>query len=237
MISYNATINRIQSPIPWNCSTPIGASFLCAPWEIRCMAASKAPWSMGLDTLRQPFKLDHFIGNTWLVQAPMLSGIYASWTIMNSCCDEKTWKYGVLLGFESYMNIVELDARCNATYSYSIIFIHVWHVLTACSTCHVLFFGHHFLVPSGLWEMPPRHHQKCESLSETCCTRTCNECIYIYIVYSSFEAAALGIWPLASQTNTPWPKIGMIVLSLMETSDGSIADNDGWCCLSAISGK
>lgn len=138
MISYNATINRIQSPIPWNCSTPIGASFLCAPWEIRCMAASKAPWSMGLDTLRQPFKLDHFIGNTWLVQAPMLSGIYASWTIMNSCCDEKTWKYGVLLGFESYMNIVELDARCNATYSYSIIFIHVWHVLTACSTCHVL---------------------------------------------------------------------------------------------------
>ena len=59
----------------------------------------------------------------------------------------------------------------------------------------------------------------------------------MYIVHSPFEAAALGIWPLASQTNKPWPKIGMIVLSLMETSDGSIADNDSWCCLSAISGK
>lgn len=235
MISYNATINRIQSPIPWNCSTPIGASFLCAPWEIRCMAASKAPWSMGLDTLRQPFKLDHFIGNTWLVQAPMLSGIYASWTIMNSCCDEKTWKYGVLLGFESYMNIVELDARCNATYSYSIIFIHVWHVLTACSTCHVLLgITFWYLV---VFEKCLRDITRNARASRRRAALEPATNVYIYIVYSSFEAAALGIWPLASQTNTPWPKIGMIVLSLMETSDGSIADNDGWCCLSAISGK
>ena len=102
------TIHRIQSPIRRNfCETPIGASLLCAPWEIRCMAASKAPWSMGLDTLGQPFKLGHFSVKTCVVHAPMLSGICESWNIVKY--HELLWRrmnsqylqQCVLLGFES----------------------------------------------------------------------------------------------------------------------------------------